>query len=329
MALLNAHFDTAKYLLEARRERRTVGLVGPQAAVLGRRLQHDAARRPARPAFARRDDEPRDDRMLLEAGANPNMQLKLLPPYRSFAHGSRLRQDARHRHDAAVACRARCRPRGDRAARRRRRAARSAAARRHHAADGPPSGRARDSIDSAASSAPSSKRSRRPTRCSRRALPSTNATARGRTALHYAAAVGYTDVARELVEQAPISQRRTPIGVTPIDAANGKLRAAAGSARAAQHIPRRSRRSRNRWPSRISDRLITIDFSREVLTSAQRRHVTRARAQLGARTASTQNSGSLRCTSCWRACSARAPGFVAPHVPGTARDSVGPRARAG
>ena len=48
--------------------------------------------------------------------------------------------------------------------------------------------------------------------------------ARGRTALHYAAAAGYTDVAKRLVAQGASLLVTDADGVTPLDAANGKLR---------------------------------------------------------------------------------------------------------
>ncbi|RPI58093.1 MAG: ankyrin repeat domain-containing protein, partial [Lysobacterales bacterium] len=47
---------------------------------------------------------------------------------------------------------------------------------------------------------------------------------RGRTALHYAASVGYTDVAKRLVEHGASLLVTDADGVTPLDAANGKLR---------------------------------------------------------------------------------------------------------
>lgn len=47
---------------------------------------------------------------------------------------------------------------------------------------------------------------------------------RGRTALHYAAGAGYTDVALLLVERGASLAVADVDGVTPIDAANGKLR---------------------------------------------------------------------------------------------------------
>jgi ankyrin repeat protein len=48
--------------------------------------------------------------------------------------------------------------------------------------------------------------------------------ARGRTALHYAAAAGYTDAALLLVERGADPAAVDADGATPIDAANGKLR---------------------------------------------------------------------------------------------------------
>jgi ankyrin repeat protein len=47
---------------------------------------------------------------------------------------------------------------------------------------------------------------------------------RGRTALHYAAAAGYTDVAKSLVAHGASLALADADGVTPVDAANGKLR---------------------------------------------------------------------------------------------------------
>ena len=46
----------------------------------------------------------------------------------------------------------------------------------------------------------------------------------GRTALHYAAAAGYTDVARLLVERGADVNARDADGVSPVDAALGKLK---------------------------------------------------------------------------------------------------------
>ena len=57
-SLLNAHFDTAKLPAVREGEPEQVGLVGPNAALCGRRLQHSAARRPAGSPVARRHDEP-------------------------------------------------------------------------------------------------------------------------------------------------------------------------------------------------------------------------------------------------------------------------------
>ena len=52
-AIFNAHFDVAKYPDREGRERRPLGLVGPQSAVSCRRLQHAAAWRTPGPAVAR------------------------------------------------------------------------------------------------------------------------------------------------------------------------------------------------------------------------------------------------------------------------------------
>ena len=57
MALDNFHFDLGELPHRGRSELEHMGLVGPHTAVLGRRHEHVAARRPRRPAFDGRDDE--------------------------------------------------------------------------------------------------------------------------------------------------------------------------------------------------------------------------------------------------------------------------------
>ena len=47
MAILNSRFDTAAYLIGAGRRRQPLGYLGTRAALCGRGLEHDAARRPA------------------------------------------------------------------------------------------------------------------------------------------------------------------------------------------------------------------------------------------------------------------------------------------
>ena len=55
----------------------------------------------------------------------------------------------------------------------------------------------------------------------------------GRTALHYAAAAGYTDVARALVDHGADVNAKDVDGVTPVEAALGKLRGRARGGAAA------------------------------------------------------------------------------------------------
>ncbi len=69
----------------AGRRRRQVGHLGPVAAVRGGGREHPADGWPRRPALARQDERPRAHRACCSnAGANPNLQLKLFPPYRSL-----------------------------------------------------------------------------------------------------------------------------------------------------------------------------------------------------------------------------------------------------
>jgi uncharacterized protein len=84
MAILNARFDTAKVLIEAGADVNRWDMWG--RAPLYSAVDYNTTPRGGRP------DRPSSDittaldvaRMLLERGANPNMQLKLFPPYRSL-----------------------------------------------------------------------------------------------------------------------------------------------------------------------------------------------------------------------------------------------------
>ena len=199
-------------LARGRREREQVGFLGPHAALSRPSTSircRTAAGRIGRRSTIRRASQMID--ILLAAGANPNAQLKLFPPYRSL----RMDRGADAILDIGTTPLLRAARGADIAAIERlvarRRAARSAAARRHHAADGRPSARARARSTRAASSAPSSMRSRRPTRCSRRAPPSTNATrAAARRCITRPPRATRTSPSSSS-STAPISRRRMPM----------------------------------------------------------------------------------------------------------------------
>ncbi len=84
MSLLNAHFDTAKYLLSKGADPNKWDWWGRNplyAAVDYNTVPHGG--RPDQPSL---DETTGVEmiRLLLEAGANPNLQLKLFPPYRAL-----------------------------------------------------------------------------------------------------------------------------------------------------------------------------------------------------------------------------------------------------
>ncbi len=222
-ALLNAHFDTAKYLLEAGAQVNKWDFWGRTplyAAVDFNTLPHGG--RPDRPSL---DDTTglQMIEILLAAGANPNAQLKLFPPYRS------LRMDRGA--DAILDI-------GTTPLLRAARGADIAAIERLAAAGALVDLPQRDGITplmAAVGAGASSIDTRGKFRTTLEALQTADALleagaaidqrdARGRTALHYAAAAGYTDVALLLVERGANVAAVDADGVTPVDAANGKLR---------------------------------------------------------------------------------------------------------
>jgi uncharacterized protein len=222
-ALLNAHFDTAKYLLEAGAMVNKWDFWGRTplyAAVDFNTVPHGG--RPDRPSL----DDTTSLRMieiLLAAGANPNAQLKLFPPYRS------LRMDRGA--DAILDI-------GTTPLLRAARGADLPAIERLVKAGALVDLPQRDGITplmAAVGAGASSIDTRGKFRTAVEALETADALleagaaidqtdARGRTALHYAAAAGYTDVALLLVDRGASLAAADADGVTPIDAANGKLR---------------------------------------------------------------------------------------------------------
>ena len=222
-ALLSAHFDTAKYLLEA-------GAMVDKWDFWGRTPLYAAVDYNTLPHGGRPDRPSLDDTtplemidILLAAGANPNAQLKLFPPYRSL----RMDRGADSILDIGTTPLLRAA-----------RAADIPAIERLVAAGALVDLPQRDGITplmAAVGAGASSIDTRGKFRTALEALETADALleagatidardARGRTALHHAAAAGYTDVALLLVERGADLGAADADGVTPIDAANGKLR---------------------------------------------------------------------------------------------------------
>jgi ankyrin repeat protein len=222
-ALLNAHFDTAKYLLEAGANVNKWDFWGRTplyAAVDFNTLPHGG--RPDRPSLDDTTGLAMID-LLLAAGANPNAQLKLFPPYRSL----RMDRGADAILDIGTTPLLRAARGADIAA-----IARLVAA---GALVDLPQREGYTPLMVAVGAGASSIDTRGKFRTALEALETAAALldagaaidrtdARGRTALHYAAAAGYTDVALLLVERGASLTAADADGVTPIDAANGKLR---------------------------------------------------------------------------------------------------------
>jgi ankyrin repeat protein len=222
-ALLNAHFDTAKYLLEAGANVNKWDFWGRTPLYLA--VDFNTLPHGGRPDRLSLDDTTNLQMIdiLLAAGANPNAQLKLFPPYRSL----RMDRGADGILDIGTTPLLRAA-----------RGADVAAIERLAAAGALLDLPQRDGITplmAAVGAGASSTDTRGKFRTELDALETADALlaagaavdkldARGRTALHYAAAAGYTDAAKRLVEQGASLLVADADGVTPLDAANGKLR---------------------------------------------------------------------------------------------------------
>jgi ankyrin repeat protein len=222
-ALLNAHFDTAKYLLQAGAMVNKWDFWGRTpiyAAVDFNTLPHGG--RPDRPSLDDTTPLAMID-LLLAAGANPNVQLKLFPPYRSL----RMDRGADAILDIGTTPLLRAARGGD-----------IAAIERLVAAGALLDLPQRDGITPlmvAVGAGASSIDTRGKFRTALEALETADALleagatidardARARTALHYAAAAGFTDAALLLASRGADLLATDADGVTPVDAASGKLR---------------------------------------------------------------------------------------------------------
>jgi ankyrin repeat protein len=222
-AILNAHFDTAKLLLERGANVNKWDWWGRTPLYLAvdyNTLPHGG--RPDRPSL---DDTSSLDMidLLLAAGANPNAQLKLFPPYRS------LRMDRGADQILEIGATPLLR------------AARGAdvAAIERLAAKGAlvdlPQREGITPLMAAVGAGARPTDTRGKFRTELEALAAAEALvdagaaidardARGRTALHYAAATGYTDVAKMLAAHGADLNAADEDGVTPLGAARGELR---------------------------------------------------------------------------------------------------------
>jgi uncharacterized protein len=226
-ALLNAHFDTAKFLLDA-------GANPNKWDWWGRTPLYTAVDYNTVPHGGRPDRPSLDDttslqmiELLLDAGANPNAQLKLFPPYRSL----RMDRGADAMIDIGTTPLLRAARGGDVDAMKLL-LARGALVDLPQVAGATPLmvgvGLNANAIDT-----------RGKFRTELEALATAEVLldagadvnardARGRTALHAAAARGYNDVVKYLVERGAALDAADADGMKPVDAALGKLKGGRG-----------------------------------------------------------------------------------------------------
>jgi ankyrin repeat protein len=226
-SLLNAHFDTAKYLLSAKANPNKWdwwGRTPLYAAVDYDTVPHGG--RPDRPSL---DDTTSLQmiEMLLGAGVNVNAQLKMFPPYRSL----RMDRGADAIIDIGTTPLLRAARAGDVAAMK--------VLLAHGALVDLPQVSGATPLMVAVGAGANAIDTRGKFRTEIDALAAAQVLlesgadvnardARGRTALHSAAALGYTDVAKFLVEHGADLKAADADGVLPADAALGKLRGGRG-----------------------------------------------------------------------------------------------------
>jgi uncharacterized protein len=222
-ALLNAHFDTAKFLLEKGANPNKWDWWGRTPLYLA--VDYNTLPHGGRPDHLSLDATTSTAMIdtLLKAGANPNAQLKLFPPYRSL----RMDRGADAILDIGTTPLLRA-ARGSDVAAIERLVAKGALLDLPQQAGITP-------LMAAVGAGASSTDTRGKFRTELEALETADALLKagagidvrdnnGRTALHYAAAAGYTDVAKLLAERGADVNAKDVDGVTPVDAAMGKLR---------------------------------------------------------------------------------------------------------